>query len=525
MRDLASLLDVEYSRLVFHLYKVPPTARYLTFEIPKRRGGTRPIAAPATSLKILQRKLAQVLSAVYAPKPPVHGFTQARNVVTNAAPHSGKRFVLNIDLEAFFQSLNFGRVRGTFRARPYSLPDPVATALAQLCCYQDGLPQGAPTSPIVSNIVCRPLDNALSQLARKYRCTYTRYADDITFSTRARQFPSQLAVATRRNVVQLGPELLLVITNAGFRVNLAKTTLADRSTRQDVTGLVVNNKPNVRRRFIRQIRAMLHAWIKYGPDAAQSEYATRYSRRYRNPTRPAPNFRRVLRGKIEYVRMVRGSTDPLYACLAQAYARCDPTYRPPRALVTANNLALTLEGALWIIESETDAIQGTGFFLADVGLVTCDHVLGRDPRAFLPSDPARSYAIEVLSRDKVLDIAVLRIVGGPITPKTLRRAASTKLDLLDELYVAGFPNYARGDTFRLSKGTVAAFRRSGPASRILVNAPIIRGMSGGPAVNRSGEVIGIAVTGADRMEDADATEKHGLIPIEALDQLPLRSQS
>ena len=164
-RDVASLLDVPYSTLFYHLYIFPEDKRYVQFGIPKRSGNTRLISAPVSPLKLVQGKLNQVLQAVYKPKPSSHGYIQGRSILTNARPHAGRRFVLNLDLANFFPSINFGRVRGLFLARPFSLPPEVATVLAQICCYKKQLPQGAPTSPIVSNMIARSLDNALQQLA------------------------------------------------------------------------------------------------------------------------------------------------------------------------------------------------------------------------------------------------------------------------------------------------------------------------------------------------------------------------
>jgi RNA-directed DNA polymerase len=119
--DIADLLGVSYPRLVYHIYVVDPNERYKTFEIPKKSGGVRQISTPITALKIIQRKLNQVLQAVYEIKPSVHGFVMGKNIVTNAQAHAKKRYVFNIDLKDFFPSINFGRVRGMFMATPYGL--------------------------------------------------------------------------------------------------------------------------------------------------------------------------------------------------------------------------------------------------------------------------------------------------------------------------------------------------------------------------------------------------------------------
>lgn len=310
-RDVAALLEVRYDRMVWHIYGSDPERRYVTFEIPKRSGGVREIRAPEGGLKLLQRKLNQVLQAVYEPRDSVHGFVPGRSVRTNAAGHARRRYVLNVDLEDFFPSVNFGRVRGLLMAPPYRRPPEVATVLAQIACHENQLPQGAPTSPVLANMVCWGMDSALQRLAGRCRSTYTRYADDLTFSTNRRDFPPELATADGDEIT-LGSELSAVLERSGFRVNGRKVRLQTREFRQEVTGLTVNVFPNVQRRYVRQIRAMLHAWRKFGLAAAEAEHRQKYARAHRGPGRGAPSYRAVVEGKLAYLAMVRGEADPVY---------------------------------------------------------------------------------------------------------------------------------------------------------------------------------------------------------------------
>jgi len=249
-RDIASLLGIEYNRLNYHLYIVPASQRYTTFQIPKKSGDTRLISAPATALKIIQRKLNQVLQAVYPRKPSVHGFVRGVSVVTNAQEHAKRKFVLRVDLRDFFPSINFGRVRGMFMAVPYQRNPAVATVLAQICCFDGGLPQGAPTSPIVSNMICAKMDSQLQNLAREHRSFYTRYGDDIIFSTFLSHFPPELATMDSSRRAEIGPALEQVIEENGFQVNPDKVRLQFHNRRQVVTGLTVNRFPNLSRRYL-----------------------------------------------------------------------------------------------------------------------------------------------------------------------------------------------------------------------------------------------------------------------------------
>ena len=319
-RDIASLLEISYDRLVYHLFKSDPVTRYQTFTVPKRSGGTRQISAPATSLKIIQRKLNHVLHHVRPPKIQVHGFVIGRSIITNAQPHTKQKFVLKIDLKDFFPSINFGRVRGMFMGVPYKRNHEVATTLAQICCFDNKLPQGAPTSPTVSNMICAKLDSQLHQLAQKYRCIYTRYADDLSFSTSAKPFPAALAAmkSTESGTeLVIGDDLRNVVQANGFTVNLPKTQLRRSDARQTVTGLVTNTTLNVKRELINQIRAMLHSWEKYGLKASENEYHARYLKRHHHPDKRLPPFKLVVRGKIAFLGSVRGKGNATYVRFAE----------------------------------------------------------------------------------------------------------------------------------------------------------------------------------------------------------------
>jgi len=311
-QDISSLLDVPYNRLIYHLYRKPLADRYATFTIGKSNGELRTILAPISSLKIIQKKLKQVLENVYISKPPVHGFVLTKSILTNARRHTKQRYVFNVDLKDFFPAINFGRVRGMFMGFPYKLPKNVATVLAQICCFNNQIPQGAPTSPIVSNMICAHLDSELQLLAKTNKCNYTRYADDITFSTSTKSFPSSIATIDKLGQVQVGKKLNSIIKNNGFEINQNKIWLREKDRRQLVTGLVVNQFPNVRRKYTNQIRAMLYAWRKFGLQATNAEFLKSYNRKHRGPSKDAPAFKLVLKGKLDFLSMIRGKNDPLY---------------------------------------------------------------------------------------------------------------------------------------------------------------------------------------------------------------------
>jgi len=364
--DVADLLEVSRRQLAYYTHA---GQRYRSFQIPKKTGGMRDILAPANSLCIIQRKLNFVLQAVYMPSGVVHGFVNDRGIVSNAAEHSRSKYVFNIDIKDFFPSITFPRVRGMFMARPYQLPPNVATILARICCFNGALPQGAPTSPAVSNMVCARLDSQLKQLAIEYRCKYSRYADDITLSTYLLRFPRSLAYfeeKERGGNIRVGDRLRKVIQSNGFEINEKKVRLQHRSRRQEVTGLTSNQFPNVSRSFVRQVRAMLHAWQKYGLDAAGGEFFEKYD--YKNRRSAAPElFRLVVKGKIDFLGMVKGKEDRPYLSALRKYADLDPAYTlPPEAIAMVTSLD-TLRQAVWMVEGT--AGQGTAFSLRGRGLI------------------------------------------------------------------------------------------------------------------------------------------------------------
>lgn len=307
--DVADLLDISDDQLCFVLYLLEP--KYTEFLVKKRLGGTRKISAPNIQLKFIQKRLKTVLQEIYEVKPSVYGFVKGRGILGNAKVHRRKAHVLNLDLNDFFPSIHMGRVSGLFSSQPYNLPDNVAKVLAQICCTYEGLPQGAPTSPIISNMICRKLDAQLQRLAARHKCFYTRYADDITFSTSLTKFPLALASYIDGQLT-LGDELNSIIQSNGFQVNPKKLRLRSYSQRQEVTGLVVNRFPNVNRNFIRQVRAIIHHWQKDRENGLTEQSDAKY--------------RAIIHGKLAYIAMVKGRRDNVYRGLVGQIFKIDPLF-------------------------------------------------------------------------------------------------------------------------------------------------------------------------------------------------------
>ena len=213
--EFADFLKISRSQLSYVLFVKHPHSYYKTFEIPKKSGGTRVINAPYGELKFIQEQLNKRLAEyqkyiweVKGVRPAIsHGFEKGKSIITNAKIHRNKRYVVNLDIENFFGTFHFGRIVGFFeKNRYFRLPHEVAITIAQITCYNGTLPQGAPSSPIITNYICQVLDRRLLLLAREYRLDYTRYADDITFSTTSPSYypvlcnlVSQLVYITNEN--------------------------------------------------------------------------------------------------------------------------------------------------------------------------------------------------------------------------------------------------------------------------------------------------------------------------------------
>lgn len=261
--EVAKLIGIELKELTYVLYKEKVENLYKTFAIPKKNGDFRIIQTPKDNLKWIQIKLSDKLSEIhsdYLLKNNIksiisHGFQKGKSIITNALVHQHKKYLLNIDIADYFLSFHFGRVQGYFhKSEEFNFSKEVSTIIAQLACYERKLPQGAPTSPIISNLIFNIVDMRILTLAKKYKLDYTRYADDMSFSTNNKAF--------KKDYLAFIQELKELLEKNGFEINQNKTRLEYYSSRQEVTGLTVNDKLNASRTFINNTRAMANQLYK-----------------------------------------------------------------------------------------------------------------------------------------------------------------------------------------------------------------------------------------------------------------------
>ena len=293
--------------------------RYRHFSIPKKSGGKRNIAAPTKGLGNILYYVNILLKAIYQPSDYAMGFVEGRSVVDNAMRHIGQNYVFNTDLENFFPSIEQPRVWKRLQLNPFNFKQPIANILAGLCCIKekndDGtvkyiLPQGAPTSPLITNAICDTLDRRLSGLARRFNLHYSRYADDITFSSMHNVYKEDGVFRT---------ELKRIIEDQNFKMNEAKTRLQKIGERQEVTGLTVSNKVNASTAYVAEVRNLLHIWEKYGYNEAYKRFYPKYKESKGHVKKGEPLLENVLYGKLQYLKMVKGYKDPVYAALQARY--------------------------------------------------------------------------------------------------------------------------------------------------------------------------------------------------------------
>jgi hypothetical protein len=315
---------------------------YHTFEIKKKSGAIRTIHAPCKGLLEFQKTLNIILHALHTPHEAATGFIPNKSIVDNAKKHVNKIYVYNIDLKDFFPSIDAARVWGRLTVAPFNLGNSnerkqIANMIKTLCCHtmkverfvdnnwvkteKSVLPQGAATSPTLTNAICERMDIKLTGLANRFKLDYTRYADDITFSSNHNTYKisSEKEEAIFEKDTTFDVELRRIIKEQNFHIKETKVRLQKRGFRQEVTGLVVNDKINIKRSYIKILRHNLYLWEKYGYDKAYELFLKRYLKEKGHIKKENPNMMMVLEGKLLYLKMVKGESDSTYLKLKERF--------------------------------------------------------------------------------------------------------------------------------------------------------------------------------------------------------------
>lgn len=331
---------------------IAPTGQgYTTFTVKKKSGGNRTIYAPQKGLKEFQKALNTILQNVHEPHKAATGFVLNKSIVDNAKVHVGQIYVYNLDLKDFFPSVDKSRVWGRLLIAPFNLNTSderkkIANMIAVLSCTPmeverfinnkwiktttSVLPQGAPTSPTLTNAICEKMDNRLAAVAKRFGLNYTRYADDITFSAKHNIYevaPNAFEKIFTSNST-FDKEVRRIISDQNFHVNETKVRLQKEGYRQEVTGLIVNDKVNVTRRYVKQLRQWLYYWETYGYDKAYSYFLQKYLAEKGHIKKGKPNMTMVLEGKLLYLKMVKGENDSTYLKLKARFDKLNDNAEP-----------------------------------------------------------------------------------------------------------------------------------------------------------------------------------------------------
>ncbi len=319
LTDFVSLLNYIEQRVfknkkkpltVPHLYYLSKTknTRYEEFEIPKKNGKPRKIKSPENRLKRVQSLINILLQIIFEDHShySANGFLFGKDIRRNALPHINKNYLLNIDIKNFFPSIPFRRVKVVLEFAPFNLIDDrerIGFLIANLGTFKNALPQGAPTSPILSNIVTQNLDRNILKYCLNKKIKYTRYADDLSFSSNWNIFDQQVI-----------KEIEAIIIAENFILNPKKTRVRNFMQRQEVTGLIVNTKLNVKREYLQKVRAMINNWEKGGLSFAISQF-----RKHQPPEKVNYNFKEVLLGHISFLKLIKGDTNSVVQNLQIRY--------------------------------------------------------------------------------------------------------------------------------------------------------------------------------------------------------------
>lgn len=419
-------------------------------------------------------------------------------------------------------------------AHPFDAPHNVATVMAQICCSDGRLAQGAPTSPLISNMICRKLDSQLQALAKSRKCHFTRYADDITFSftSTAKHLPKDIVEISEDGRAIPGRELEEIIKSNGFVINSEKTRLQHRTQRQMVTGLVVNDMPNVTREFIRLTSSMINALKRYGPELAEARYLE-ILKSENKPLQPRKILRtkanvgdlyiKVVKGRLNYIQMVRGRSDNIYRRLAYdftvAIGKENTEFKKTPEEILGNSI--------FVVNNIITESQGTAFLLEGVGIVTNEHVvtgisksIARHSISFHRAGDPKEYSAELILSDKKADLAIFHPDESFKNIPALKKCGKTTIRSTEPVLSIGFPKHRDGTAHYIAKGNTTQRRRQVDLDLWLVDFILMEGNSGGPMFNDSMEVIGVTARGARNNIDVAL---YGFIPLESLNNFTKRA--
>jgi RNA-directed DNA polymerase len=291
-KDLGVFLSEVASQSLVNYILARKDSYYRNFKVKKKNGTYRYINEPLNQLFTIQKEFSHFFLINRANNYHSHGFELNKSIITNADKHTNKKIVLNIDLEDFFSNISTPRISKLLLDK-FNVSELEAIKIANLLTYKNSLPQGSPSSPILSNLICEQLDDELDKYCKQFNITYTRYADDMSFSFNFNKLP----------IIQV-KNIIFIIEQNNFKINKKKYRYYYRNARQLVTGLVVNEKINVKREYYKKLRAILHNWSAKGLVYAQDKFIEKYGEN--------KNFILTVEGWVNFLGQVKGNNNPQF---------------------------------------------------------------------------------------------------------------------------------------------------------------------------------------------------------------------
>ena len=512
-KDLCDYLNISDKELNFILYSKKNF--YHTYIKKKPSGGQRIISSPNRQLKYIQKRLKQGFDNFYIKHnsfKSVHGFVSSKSISTNAYSHKSNDFILNLDIKDFFPSISFHRVRHLLNSeKAFNFPDSISIMIANLVTKNNELPQGAPTSPVISNIICHNMDKYFDKWMKKhnYKITYTRYADDITFSGSY----DVLSLVFNKTENRVQPSIKAVIEKNRFKLNTEKTRLQDKFSHQEVTGIKVNENLNVSKHYLYKLRSMIHSWEKFGLNKAYEEYCKKKNLKYDKDK--SNNYSRIILGMLSYMKMVKGYDDQVYASLAlrvnKLLQKTIVEFKVPYNTIRDESVY-----QLW---ANMSCACGTCFRVKNY-LITCKHCVDSD-------DPLETYRIlkghntiqndlKILYISKNHDLALLSAEHLYSYPYI--NYSSSSVEPKDVVTILGYPMSEEYDNISEQSGQVTSYQRLHGLNidedeYFVTRSSIQPGNSGGPVLDKTNNLVGMVCLGN---EDDTENHRNGSLPLSVI---------
>ncbi len=526
MKDLAVYLGVNY----FDLNKVLFShSNYTDFEIQKKHGGIRKISAPKKIIKQIQAILKMKFESEYEPKYCVNGFIKNKSIYTNALPHVKKQFLLNIDLLDFFPSINFNRVKSLLEKQPFNANENISRMIANLITH-NGLPQGASTSPIISNMICRRLDNRLFKYCNKYNADYSRYADDITISW---DNGSNNKYYYNEHLKKINDVVVQIITEEGFVVNDKKTFFSSKNGHKEVTGIMVNKFTNIPKDYFYRLRSIINDAHKNGFEMAYQHHCDKKNIEF--DANNTNDFIKKVMGMMSYYSMVvnNDSFSRKRFILIAKKLNCLLNYDFCKIKYSIEELK---KHGVYILEKhDGDDISYGTIFRYKKYMITCKHCLMNDDEfselastnplevsnylkiyKYKYSDGINSYDLNKLYVSPNNDLAIF--LEDNYLDKVYFSSLKTNSTQGESIKVMGYPDYKWLDGCSVLPGTITSTRVIAAGGvgldrndYFVVDASIVCGNSGGPVVDEFCNVIGIATWGVEPCNAQYAKVQNGVL--------------